>query len=279
MLIEPTRGIAAAVPDDRLFPRSQRSVFNKSPLLQVIGEFKFPQILLIESSVPSQFQERIRGKFPIFQRISPISMPQIPNNLASLVGPGANPIQYHFSTEDQRNTLQLSSNAISLSTRKYTRWEDFWTLFAEPLNALKEIYRPAFFVRVGLRYLNAIVRSQRGLANVPWSQLLRSELLGELSIPAFENNLDSVAQRQLQLRLPEGNGAVLLRHGLGYVITPPNQPELSYMIDFDFSKNGKTELKDGDTIIGAFHEFAGDAFRWAISDTLRDTLEPIPPGD
>jgi len=112
------------------------------------------------------------------------------------------------------------------------------------------------------------------LEGAPWSRLLRKELLGELAIPEFEQNLDAIASRALKLKLPSGDGAILLRHGLGIVVGVPPPSEPSYMIDLDIFREEKTELNDAEPILDKFHEVAGRAFRWAITDTLRDALGP-----
>ena len=44
----------------------KRVKYHKSPLRQVIFQLRFPTILSINTSQPTEFQERIRGQFPIF---------------------------------------------------------------------------------------------------------------------------------------------------------------------------------------------------------------------
>ena len=221
-----------------LFPLSPRSVFEHAPLVltQVICQLRVPTILAIESNVPAQFQERIRSEFPLLQRSAPTI--QIPAEIVQLLSAAgaAHPstLQYSFQTEDQKSTLNLSPDTIALSTTSYTRWEHFRRLMEGPLRALMEIYKPSFFTRIGLRYSNAITPERLGLTGLPWSKLLRHELLGELAIPQFERNLDGIANRTIRMKLPGEDGAVLLRHGLGIVTGAPQPPQPSYMIDLDF---------------------------------------------
>src|SRR5262249_27405612 len=159
----------------------ERCVFMKAPLVQVICQLRFPPILAIEASPPSEFQERVRNYLPLLERVTPIALPQLPANLAHLLGPATSAVQYLFLTEDRQTTLQLASDSLTFSTANYTRWEHFSKQLQQPFQALLEIYKPSFFMRVGLRYQNAIARSRYGLESAPWSALLRSEILGELS--------------------------------------------------------------------------------------------------
>jgi uncharacterized protein (TIGR04255 family) len=261
---------------DELFPKSPRCVFQSAPLVQVICQLRFPPILAIEATVPADFQGRIRSMFPLLERGTAITLPQVPPELLQLFGAATGARPYLFLTEDRSTTLNLATDAISLTTTNYPRWPEFRRLLQEPLRALADIYQPSFFTRIGLRYSNAIMRRKLHMEDTPWSALLRREILGELAIPQFEKNVD-VANRTLQLKLPNGEGGVVLRHGLGIVTGAPQPPEPSYMIDLDFFRDEKTELRDAEPLLDKFHELAGHAFRWVISDRLRAALGPTEP--
>ena len=61
---------------------------------------------------------------------------------------------YNFISEDGRWKLNLTQGFIALSTLSYTRWEDFATRLDRPLAQFIQLYQPAFFERIGLRYVN-----------------------------------------------------------------------------------------------------------------------------
>jgi uncharacterized protein (TIGR04255 family) len=140
-----------------------------------------------------------------------------------------------------------------------------------PLAALNELYQPSFFSRIGLRYQDAIDRSAIGLQDLPWSKLLRQDILGELASPQFESNLEDVANRTIRVRIPDGSGSVLMRHGLGNL---QGRQEVCYMIDLDFFTEQRTEVAHAEATLNHFNTMAGRAFRWCITDTLRDALGP-----
>jgi uncharacterized protein (TIGR04255 family) len=254
---------------EELFPPSPRVIYTRAPLIEVICQLRFPPLLSIESKPPVDFQERIRDHFPLLEKAS--SLPAgLPMEVAQVVQ-GTGRSNYQFLTEDRSTVVTLSSDSIALSTTRYTRWEDFRGQLRAPLAALREIYKPSFFSRIGLRYRNAIDRVQLGLRNIPWSELLRKEILGELAVPQFEASLEQVANRTLRLRIPDGSGSVMMRHGLG---TVQGRSEISYVVDLDFFVERKAEVADAERTLDHFNGMAGCAFRWCITDTLRNALVP-----
>ena len=162
---------------DEVFPDSQRVIFEKAPLIQVVSQVLFPTILKI-AQPPANFQERIRSEFPLYERGVEVNFPQggaqqLPPHVLQILRNQAGGMPHRFLTARRDATVTLTTESLSLSTSKYTRWEHFLNLFRLPLAALSELYVPSFFTRVGLRYVNAIQREMVGLApNRPWSQLI-----------------------------------------------------------------------------------------------------------
>lgn len=272
------RGADMTIAMGDLFPPAPRVIYGKAPLLQVICQLRFPQILRIESEAPAEFQERIRGAFPLLEKVNPIPLPLPPMVAQALSAPGIT-TSYQFHTEDRGATVELTSQSVTLSTRSYERWEKFRDDLKTPLSAIMDVYRPAFFQRAGLRYQDLILRSKIGLANVPWSRLLGAQLLGELAYEPFEQNLQD-ARRLIRVKVPPGDGFILLQHGLGIAAapgaTPPSDSEVGYMIDFDFSAEQKIEVSNAYAILDNLHQGVGRAFRWCITDELHEALQPTP---
>ena len=269
------------MPSDDLFPSSPRVFYAKAPLVQVASDLRFPPILKIASGPPVDFQERIRGAFPLFAAVPNLGfsqlpqMPQLQAEILQVIGPQLGGVSYQFQTEDQKSTITLSTSSFSLTTTDYNIWEDFRNHLTGPLMALEEIYRPAFFSRIGLRYIDAINRQSLGLENRLWSALINAPLLGELALPVFEHNTE-VAGRQLTIRIPDGTGKITLRHGHAII---QGKPGLCYVIDFDFFRDQRTEVKNAGSALDRFNKLAGNAFRWCITSELHDALDPRPLDD
>jgi uncharacterized protein (TIGR04255 family) len=277
--------VQAAALDDDFFPDYPHCVYRNAPLSQVVAQLRFPPILRIESGPPADFQDRVRREFPFLERgpvpgslpivtSQPIGFPiggqQIPAEVMQFLAAGSTETTYRFITEDRKTTLSLTPQTLSLTTTDYKRWEVFKKLFITPFEALKDIYTPSFFSRVGLRYTNSISRERLNLKDKRWSELLRPEVLGELSIPQIENNFEA-ANRILQIRTTDKKELILLRHGTA---RSPGRPDQNYAIDLDFSAVTKIEVTNAERTLDKFHTRAFRAFRWCITNTLHDSLGP-----
>ena len=99
----------------------KRVIYKKTPLESVICQLRFPPILKIDSELPSEFQEKIRSVFPLFEESEaniqlPPGLPKIlGNELSGKLGLG--PKSYNFKTDDGKWTVALTREFIALSVR------------------------------------------------------------------------------------------------------------------------------------------------------------------
>lgn len=258
-----------------LFSQSIRVIYAHAPLTQVVCQFRYPPILKIGSALPADFQERVRAEFPTFEANAqnlPLVPPVLPAELSEMLAAQFGGGGYKFRSEDGTNSIDLNSNFVGLTTTKYTRWELFRSTLNMIRSALVDIYRPAYFSRIGLRYVNIINRNSVGLADVPWSKLLGKHVVGELSATFIEENIDEL-QRFVRVRLPDGGVGFLLQNGL---VKDPSNSRSSYKVDFDFYNDFHTEIDRAEFVADQLHSLSGRAFRWAISDELHSALGPQP---
>jgi uncharacterized protein (TIGR04255 family) len=274
------RSPSAAMP----FPESARVIYANNPLVEVISQVRFPPILRIEADLPADFQDAIRNLFPVLTETADINAALgIPAELAGQVpaevlqqlasfrlNVQTSPRSFSFRSEDENWSLALSRDALSLTAARYERWEEFRDRLLPGLRALIDLYRPAFFGRVGLRYRDVICRSELGLVDVPWSDLFASHIAGELGAEPIADDV-IVAARQLGVRLPEVGGQLLLRHGL---TQKDGASELCFLIDADFYTAERTEVADVERVLEGFHSQAGRLFRWCIRPRLHEALDP-----
>jgi uncharacterized protein (TIGR04255 family) len=257
------------------FPESPRVLYGKNPLDQVICQLRFPPVLRIDSELPATFQERVRSAYPYFEQKSAFDLgPDVPSEIARLLGaslpPGNSAVRYEFISDDRLRTATLTKDFLALSAREYTRWEIFEQQLNIPLSALLDLYSPAFYCRIGLRYRDLVRRSALGLEDVPWSKLLRSEILGELASADVAEDIEST-MREVVLRLQNGSARVRVKHGLGQV---EDTGEVCYMIDADFFTEERTEINNALSILRGFNRQAGHLFRWCVTERLHEAMEP-----
>ncbi len=152
--------------------------YEKTLAHEVICQLRFPTILTINNVEPADFQERIREDFPQYARKQDVLPPKVVNGKPEPQPPVTN---YHFLSQDGRWKLNLTRDFIALSTLSYPGWEEFARMLDKPLAAFIQLYKPAYFQRVGLRYLNLISRTALGLEDTPWRQLIAPAYLGVLA--------------------------------------------------------------------------------------------------
>ena len=261
------------------FPDSERVIYRNNPLAQVICQLRFPTILRIDSELPAEFQERIRGQYPIF-REKITGADQIPEELTQQLPPAivkslfdTGNKAYEFATDDDLWIVSLTRDFLALTANEYTRWEQFRDHLHMPLGALKDIYAPAFFSRLGLRYQNVIQRSQLGLDGIAWSALINPHLAGELSATEISEAVQETTRITL-INLGDGQSQVRIRHGL---VKKTDTNEVCYMIDSDFFTNRRAEVDNGFNILEIFNSTNRRLFRWCITDRLHHSMGPGDP--
>ncbi|WJI52911.1 TIGR04255 family protein [Mesorhizobium sp. C089B] len=74
---------------DEFFPNSERVIYARSPLVQVICQIRFPKILRIEASPPADFQDQVRDLYPIVEQQLPPGMQDLPPEVAKCSVPPA----------------------------------------------------------------------------------------------------------------------------------------------------------------------------------------------
>ncbi|MBI3958396.1 MAG: TIGR04255 family protein [Chloroflexi bacterium] len=257
------------------FPITERVSYKHTPLVQVICQLRFPTILKVEAGLPVDFQERVRHEFPIFQEKQLQTAYQLSAGLKDVLPPefrGLLPQEsgYNFISADEKWMIGLTKDFLSLSTSSYSRWEEFSNRLRGPLDSLKQVYPPSFFTRIGLRYQNLIRRSELGLTDTAWSDLIQPHLAGILS----NNDVGPYVQDSQQvitIELRENFGKVRIRHGLAKV---EDTGETAYLIDSDFFIEQRTETGNEAIILDQYHRRAGYLFRWCIRPQLHDAMEP-----
>lgn len=260
------------------FPHSSRQSYSKNPIQEVICQIRYPTILDISTRPPADFQNLIRQQFPMFDEGQPAPsgfLEGIPPEIAKLVeGPLTRtaltvPL-YKFSTSDHDKTITLTQDFLAFSSNTYDRWENFSAGFQYAEAAFKETYGPAFYSRVGLRYRDFVDRGELGLQEHRWSDLFNPEFIGVLGAGSTGEAVEESRSNAL-IRLSGLSGVARIQHGFAKRST---DDQIVYSIDADFYKTDKTEIDHVGESLDIFNRCAGDFFRWAISDTLRDALGP-----
>lgn len=253
------------------FPEAERVIYSKNPLAEVACQIRYPRILALDERIPAEFQSKLGKSYPFVETREVV---QFGIALNSDFTPSKR-VHYEFTTEDRAYTITLSSEHISIATRKYERWETFSYHINSALEALTQSYSVPLFTRVGLRYVDIISRSRLGLEHARWGNLIRTSALGLLS--EDEMPISSVAELSLATLVSlDGGGKATIRTGLGK--TEDTSDETVFIVDSDFfEENALKGAADAIAVCTRFNRSAGRAFRWIIRDELHNALGPQSP--
>lgn len=255
-----------------MFSKEPRCRYGRPQLAEVICQLRFPEILTIQTNTPADYQEAIRDQFPLYFRRQEIPASAVSGNMTLQKKEPI--INHQFATSDGVWRVNLTSKFISLTTSQYTTWEDFAAHLDKPLAAFIQVYKPAPFERIGLRYLNFISRQQLGLEGIPYSELIHPCYLGLLSqedVPEAAVSRNSV-DSEMAIR---GGCRVKLHAGPGKVKRGSREdPEVKFIFDQDLYMNGPVQHNLIPGALQTLHSQADAIFRGAITQKLHDAMEP-----
>jgi len=258
-----------------MFSREKRCHYENFRPAEVICQLRFPEILTIGANAPVDFQEAIRGEFPKYTVRNDASAPKISGTPGNLQLENQRPtVNYQFMTQDGQWRVNLTSTFLSLSCTAYPGWEDFAKKLDLPLAALIRVYKPAYFERIGLRYINFFSRKQLNLEDTPYRDMFQPQYLGILGFD--EINERDTTRNGVDAELAIAGGCrVKLHAGPGIVKQNGIQdPEPKFILDLDLYMNGNTPVNYSAPALETLHGQAFPIFRGAITDSLHEAMEP-----
>lgn len=258
-----------------MFSQEPRCLYRANQLGEVICQLRFPEILTIGVNVPVAFQEAIRDEYPQYSAHRENPAPRITGTPGNLTLENQPPtINYQFVSADGTWRVNLTSTFISLACSRYTSWEEFANRLDKPLAAFIKVYKPAYFERVGLRYLNFISRKTLNLEGTPFSDLIAPIYLGPLADEDVNEAASSRCNVDVELAI-RGGCRVKLHAGPGLVKrNGQSDQEVKFIFDQDLFLPGKVPMNMTTGALQTLHTQAYGIFRGAITDTLHDAMEP-----
>lgn len=258
-----------------MFSQESRCIYRNPQVADVICQLRFPEILSIGTTVPDKFQEAIRSEFPKYAKLQEMPAPKLTGTPGNLTMQKPEPtINHQFASADGVWRVNMTSKFISLACTKYTCWEDFAGKLDKPLAAFIQIYKPAYFERVGLRYVNFISRNALGLSGVPFRELIEDCWLGPI---AEEDVLEQSCSRStVDVEMAIRGGCRLKVHaGPGLVKRNGQQDkEVKFIFDQDLYMPGQVPVNLSAGALQTLHSQAFSIFRGAITEKLHEALDP-----
>ena len=259
-----------------MFSKEEHCRYNNNQLAEVICQLRFPEILAIGAKQPVDFQEAIRAEYPRYAARNEASAPRISGTPGNLQLENTQPtINYQFMSEDGLWRVNLTSRFISLSCGRYTDWETFAKRLDKPLAAFIQIYKPAYFERIGLRYMNFFSRASLNLQGVPFSELFQPAYLGLLGDDDVAETSSSRSSVDAELAI-QGGCRMKVHAGPGIVKRNGQaDKEVKFVLDIDLFMNGNVPVNYSAGALQTLHSQAFPIFRGAITNMLHDAMDPV----
>lgn len=256
-----------------LYSDHPRVHYQKPQLAEVICQLRFPVILSIGAREPVDFQEAVRGMFPRYAAKE--EQPARPAGAKTETPRTV--VNHHFISADGHWKLNLTNSFISLSTVTYPGWEGFGQQFDRPLAHFIRIYQPAFFERIGLRYVNIFSRKALDLEGEPWRELITAPYLGVLAEEDVEESTTRKCSMDVELNLDSACRAKI-HAGPGMVKqnapNAPQDPEVKFILDMDLFMGGQIDPRMAAGGLETLHGHSTPLFQGAVTDRLHSALEP-----
>ena len=262
-----------------MFENVSRTRYEKSPLVEVICQLRFPPILASGANEPAAVPEAVPSAFPRYLVRQDQPAPKMtglgtPNPTLQPQKPVVN---YNFLSADGTWRLNLTNHFLALTCQRYPGWESFARMLDQPLASFIKLYQPAYFERVGLRYMNAVSRQTLGLEGTPWRELIAPSFLGLLDEDDVQEQHVTRCTQDVEMALT-GGCRLKLHSGPGMIrrAGKTEDKEVKWILDLDFSMAGNLPVNQSAPALQMLHMHSTPVFRAALTDTLYDALEPSP---
>ena len=258
-----------------MFSTEPRVTYRRNQLGEVICQLRFPEILAISAKPPVDFQEAIRADFPQYSSRMEAPAPKlagVPGNLSLQNQPAV--INYQFVSADGIWRVNLTAKFISLACSRYTSWEDFAARLDKPLAAFIQTYKPAYFERIGLRYVNFFSRRALSLEGTPFRELIAEKYLGILADEQIPEASTARATVDAEIAI-RGGCRVKLHAGPGLMKQNGQaDKEVKFIFDQDLYMPGQLAVNLSAGALQTLHAQADSIFRGAITELLHEAMEP-----
>jgi len=244
----------SATVDPLVAPLPAEVPLKDAPLVRVIAQLRFPEILSVEQrDFVAPFQEAIRSKYPVLRQ---------EQTQGILLGPGG----VAPADTDGHWRVSLTPDFVALETTSYVSRSDFFGRLKAVAQALDEHLEPAQLDRLGVRYIDRIT----GDAVDDIAKLVRPEVRGITGTIAATHAAHALCESLFEV----GDARVLARWGFlppGATVDPAAiEPanEKSWLLDLDMFSATPTPFVVDQVVEQAqrYAERIYTIFRWAVTD-------------
>ncbi|MDQ3264471.1 MAG: TIGR04255 family protein [Myxococcota bacterium] len=249
--------------DPLVAPLPTEVPLKDAPLVRVIAQVRFPEILSVEQrEFVAPFQEAIRATYPVLRQEQTQDFMVGPSQVASIKPQ----VVWRFADLKGEWRVSLAAQFLALETTRYTSRADLLGRLRVVLEALEAHLQPSLSDRLGLRYIDRI--SGDSVADI--ATLVRPEVRGINGTVAASHAALSMTESFFEV------GVAQLRARWGQL--PANftldplaleaVAEKSWVLDLDMFSSAPMPFSVEGMLasVQGYAERIYTVFRWAVTD-------------
>lgn len=249
--------------DPLVAPLPTEVPLKNAPLVRVIAQLRFPEILSVEQrDFVAPFQEAIRAKYPVLRQEQTQGIVLGP----AVFSPAKPQIVWRFGDTEGHWRVSLAAEFLALETTKYLSRSDFFGRLKAVATALDEHIELVQVDRLGIRYIDRIT----GAAVDDIAKLVRAEVRGITGTVASTHASHALSESMFEI----DDARVLARWGFlppGATVDPAAiEPatEKSWLLDLDMFSAAPMPFVVDQVVLRAerYAERIYTVFRWAVTD-------------
>ncbi len=242
---------------------------DNAPLVTVLCQVRFPTALYIRDAIP-KFQASVRHDYPELRQEQVVEVAVTPSGPPQMTPSSI----WRFLDKTRSWTVSVTSDFVTLETKKYTSREDFLHRLRTVMQAASSQLEVSNYNRIGLRYIDQI----KGRELSELKELINPALAGLVN----ENIGDRVEQSLTQtvFNLPKPPKSKMVVHYGMLAKNTTHDPgalrpiaEKSWILDIDLYREFTAEERLGEfdpqhiaEMTRAMSERIYAFFRWATTD-------------
>lgn len=200
---------------------------SQQPLVFVLAEFRFSPILEMGKYIPT-LQDELRQEFPL------IDTQQNQEFQISPSGIGINTTtEWVLQSKSKKQAITLNSNRLVYVTSEYDRFDGFKKQCKKALEAFIKIVNPSLWLRIGLRYNDAITKEN----NENIEEYVQSFLYASNSL----SSVGEMNQHINEIVLETAEGCMVVRSMYAHK-APPMWPDMMLPIKIEANNHMATRI-------------------------------------
>jgi uncharacterized protein (TIGR04255 family) len=246
--------------------------YNKTFLKTVILRLDYSRIARLLTDQETVFTQEMKARYPDVTSMPAVQFSVLTGGLGGGVNfgqQGGGYVRLH-KTADAKRILTITSDflAIEYASGAYEKFAELREQIGFALRSFREHFGAVQFTRIGLRYVNEIIR-QEG-SPLDWAGLINPDLV--TSVKAGLHNGLRMTRSAHQLIALKDDATVILNYGINNPDFPNVVARRQFVLDLDCYISGIVESGDVEAKIKDINSLAEKVFENSIGVDLRTEM-------